>query len=768
MALTIDQLDIKVTSDVTNAAASIERLTASLTGLKAATKGGIGLTTASNQINKLNTSLGNLNSRKLNELAKGMERVKKANVGKLGFGSNKGGRGGWANSGLNTAFTKIRAQISMTLLAVQQVGNVVSTWIKEASSYIENLNLFSVAMGNFSEEALEFANIASETLGLDPSIWIRNQGVFQTLLTGFGAVEDRAYKMSKNLTQLGYDISSFFNITVEESMQKLQSGISGELEPLRRLGYDLSQAKLEATALALGIDKSVNSMTQAEKAELRYYAIMTQVTTAQGDMARTLNAPANQLRILSAQATQAARALGNLLIPALNAVLPYLIAFLQTVRWIAAEFANLFGVEIPALDGDIWQNATSAIEGTTDAVKDLKKATLGFDELNIIGDTAAAGNGSLSGAGFDFELPEYDFLAGAVEGRFKEIFDSWKAKLEPALEWTKNNFDLIKNIAIAIGVAIAGWKLIDVAVKLADLVGGFDNLAIIAAAASVAIAGVDQVLNGIDWQNFAILIGGVAVATAFLGLKFGTTGAAIGLLVGGLVLAFLAIREWVKTGKLGEETSVQLAVGIMGIGVALSLLTGSWIPAAVAAVGSAVAVIVGMWDTIEYEFKRVWNNIITFFENGINGIIGAVNNITKVFGLEIPTVSLGWAKAELSVPENYRYNVYTDDKGYVKRNLKPKYDTHSTVDDAYGFDPTPTNYIYNAQEFTRNLYMGNGETTSQGRAESALLNRWNSDLDSNSTIPEINLYIDGKELNTRLEQVKKDAGSPLAPGGVLW
>ena len=104
---------------------------------------------------------------------------------------------------------------------------------------------------------------------IDLSDWIRNQGVFNTLLTGFGDTADRASLMSKNLTQLGYDLSSFFNISVEDSMQKLQSGISGELEPLRRLGYDLSQARLEAVALSLGIDKSVSSMTQAEKAELR-------------------------------------------------------------------------------------------------------------------------------------------------------------------------------------------------------------------------------------------------------------------------------------------------------------------------------------------------------------------------------------------------------------------------------------------------------------------------------------------------------------------
>lgn len=89
-----------------------------------------------------------------------------------------------------------------------------------------------------------YGETVSEVLGIDLSDWIRNQGVFNTLLTGFGDTADRAALMSKNLTQLGYDLSLFFNISVEDSMQKLQSGISGELEPLRRLGYDLSQARL--------------------------------------------------------------------------------------------------------------------------------------------------------------------------------------------------------------------------------------------------------------------------------------------------------------------------------------------------------------------------------------------------------------------------------------------------------------------------------------------------------------------------------------------
>lgn len=172
---------------------------------------------------------------------------------------------------------------------LRRTAKAIGDLIEESNTYQEDLNLFMVSMGDYADVAKEYADAVSEIMGIDPAAWMRNQGVFQTLITGFGDTADRAYIMSKNLTQLGYDISSFFNISADDAMQKLQSGVSGELEPLRRLGFDLSAARLQQEAYALGIDKTVNAMTQAEKAELRYYAIMTQVTTAQGDMARTLN-----------------------------------------------------------------------------------------------------------------------------------------------------------------------------------------------------------------------------------------------------------------------------------------------------------------------------------------------------------------------------------------------------------------------------------------------------------------------------------------------
>ena len=288
--------------------------------------------------------------------------------------------------------------VAAVAITFRKIGHFIAQAVTESNKYQEDLNLFTVALGQYAAEAQNYAEKVSDVMGIDPAQWFRNQGVFNTLLTGFGDTAERAQLMSQNLTQLGYDLSSYANIPIEEAMLKLQSGISGELEPLRRLGYDLSQAKLQQTALNLGIKESVANMTQAEKAELRYYAIMTQVTTAQGDMARTLEAPANQLRILQAQLTQAARAIGNIFIPALNAILPYAIAVVQVIREIANALANLAGFKLTEVDYSGVNSAAVGAGSLADnlddaagAAKKLKQYTAGFDELNVFAPNTGGG-----------------------------------------------------------------------------------------------------------------------------------------------------------------------------------------------------------------------------------------------------------------------------------------------------------------------------------------------------------------------------------------
>lgn len=380
-----------------------------------------------------------------------------------------------ANDKASKSYVNLAAKISIAVVAVKKAASVLASFINKSNEYVEDLNLFTASMGEYASAAQEYAERVSDILGIDPAEWMRNQGVFMTITKGFGVASDRAYTMSQNLTQLGYDISSFFNIPFEESMQKLQSGISGELEPLRRLGYDLSVARLQQEAYMLGIDKKVSAMTQAEKAELRYYAIMTQVTTAQGDMARTLEAPANQLRILQAQVTQCARAIGNIFIPMLNAILPYAIAVAKVIRLIANALASLFGFSLPEVD---YSGLSSAAGGASDVAdnlgdatgkaKELKNALLGIDELNVISenDSSSSGVGDIGGAGgLGFDLPTYDFLGDAVSTRIDEIVQKmkeWLGITDEINSWS-DLFDTrlgkILLTVTAIGAGFAAWKI---------------------------------------------------------------------------------------------------------------------------------------------------------------------------------------------------------------------------------------------------------------------------------------------------------------------
>lgn len=357
---------------------------------------------------------------------------------------------------------------------IKLLGNAIN----KASEYQEDLNLFTASMGEYAEEAYNYAQKVLEVVGIDPAEWMRNQGVFNTIITGFGVAGDKAAFMSQNLTQLAYDLASFYNMDFASAMQKVQSGIAGELEPLRRLGYDLSVARLEQDRLNLGIDNSVSSMTQAEKSQLRYYEMMTQVTQVQGDMARTLENPANMLRILRAELEQAARAVGNIFIPILTKVLPIAIAVASALREIIAAIAALFGVTVKSPEwGDAIGSASAGsgaiadnMDSAAGSAKELKRYLAGFDELNVLPDQSQSGGGSGAGGGggdLGLDLPGYDFLKNAVSDKI----DEWKKKIQPFVDWIEEHLGTIAEVAEGIAATFLAWKISE------PLISGIDKIA---------------------------------------------------------------------------------------------------------------------------------------------------------------------------------------------------------------------------------------------------------------------------------------------------
>lgn len=518
--------------------------------------------------------------------------------------------------------------VAAVALAFRRVGHYIAEAVTESNKYQEDLNLFTVALGQYAEEAQNYAETVSDILGIDPAQWLRNQGVFNTLLTGFGDTAERAQLMSQNLTQLGYDISSFFNISIEDAMQKLQSGISGELEPLRRLGYDLSQARLEQTALNLGIKESVANMTQAEKAELRYYAIMTQVTTAQGDMARTLEAPANQLRILQAQLTQAARAIGNIFIPALNAILPYAIAVVQVIREIADALANLFGFRLTDVDySGVTQVAAGAetladnLDNAAGAAKKLKQYTASFDELNILpSDTSGSGSAGAAGGagGFDFDLPTYDFLGDAVQTRIGEI----KKMIEDSLAEITT---IVSGFLLAVGsiLVVTGANIpLGVGLMAAGAVG---------LAATVGLNWTD--MSGRLANTLALITGVVGGFLLALGAIMAFSGANVPLGValmalGAVSLASAAVINWHNS----DQHLTDALTTLTGVLAGASLAVGAMLAFTGVATGLGIALMAVGAATLVSAAVLNWNSIPNALSSPLSRVGVLVSGATLALG----------------------------------------------------------------------------------------------------------------------------------------
>ena len=324
------------------------------------------------------------------------------------------------------------------LVSLKAIAEYLGNAVAKFNDFYEATDLFHNAMGNLSGEADTLISKMQGLLGVDPTKAMTYMATIQSLGTSFGLASDKAYILSKNLTQLAYDEGSYWNKNVAETFTAMSSAISGEIEPIRRLGVDLSQARLQQELLALGFNKQVSSLSQADKAVLRYIAIMKQTANVQGNLAQTIQSPANQIKILKAQLDMLAKSVGSLLYPAMKSILPPLIAAVQLIREFVQWVAKLMGVKVVFTDftksagsvGGIGDAMDDTTDSTKKAAKALKDYTMGFDELNIIDPTqGSSGSGGGASAGNilgDVDLSGYDMFKNYVGNAVDEI----KAKLE--------------------------------------------------------------------------------------------------------------------------------------------------------------------------------------------------------------------------------------------------------------------------------------------------------------------------------------------------
>lgn len=543
MALSIDELNIQITSDSKNATRALTSLIKKLEKLQATLKGsGVSSITISNAFNKVTNST----TRAEKATEEYDNTTKKASKSTKGFSDN-----------LAQQISKWRTLLG----AFKSAANMMAGLFKESNDYIETLNLFNVTMGSGAEEARKYAESVQGAMGIDIAEWMQNQGVFKNLVSGFSVAEDAANTMSQNLTQLSYDMASFFNTDVETAFDKLSSAMSGQVKGLREFGIDTTVASLQEYALAKGIDKSVRSMTQAEKSMLRYNYIMEKSITMQGDMARTIITPANSLRILNAQLTQMRRALGSIVSVIVVKFIPYVQAMVEIIAEAADAIAQYMGFNLEDYEADLsgletggfaedFEDAEESLDGVSGAVKKIKKQLMGFDELNIISnpdsDSGDASGGDSGGGPLNMGLKEYDFLKDLKTEKLDEV----KEKLKDIL-WTVGE--------VAIG--LLAWKLSKT--FLGSLGSLTASLGLVLAIDAIK----DVVTDGLSWESVIKGAIGGALVGASIGFKFGgPMGALLGATIGiGVMLLIEGITSMVSEGVNTENVITTISGALLTI-----------------------------------------------------------------------------------------------------------------------------------------------------------------------------------------------------------
>ena len=639
MALTIDELNIQIAAESDKATNAIDTL--------------IG------RLETLQSKLGVLGSAG-KSAGSGLESTEKGAT-KAATGVNKYLNATNKASNSTKNFTdRLQAKINKwnTLFgAAKKVANVMGDWFNESNEYIETLNLFNVTMGEGREAAYAYAESVQKVVGIDIKEWMQYQGVFKNLTAGFGVASKDANIMSQNLTQLSYDMASFFNTDVETAFDKLSSAMSGQVKGLREFGIDTTVASLQEYALAKGIDTKVRSMTQAEKSMLRYNYIMEKSIIMQGDMARTLVTPANAMRILNAQLTQMKRALGNIVSVLVTQFIPYIQAMVEIVTDAANSLANFFGFKLPKIDysslggnlADNFEEGADALDGVSGSIKKIKKQLMGFDELNIISnpDTgsggASSGSDVISGGLSGMQPLEYDFLKGIETEKLDEI----KEKVKDIAKWAgvaAAGFAGWKISAKLLGLSAAtsgffsslasGEGIKAAAIALATKFMGAFGVALMAAGAALDISVIfESWANGVSWDGLVdqlkasglLHLGGLLVG--------GPMGMGIGAALDGVLTLIPSIKSAVADGNKEWSNTLSIVKGISVLAGGISLITGNWIPVAIGGVIATLAVVIIYIEDIWKFIKEISNKIYEWFEPVAdwinNNVIQPIYNFVK-------------------------------------------------------------------------------------------------------------------------------------------
>jgi len=482
-------LELKVTADTSQAQRAINRLEKSLANLSntmntfTAGKAGKGLNELSNSLEKISQSNTKLNTKGLNSLLKTQNGLAQGsyNVARSTRSLSSAfdglipriGKANRTTKGFVSSIGMFYAKFFLAIRAVRGLGNS----IKSAMGMLETYNYFDNVIQTLSKKQVEsMGDIGTDSakayydsfykeyskqardltrkmsgyevdergmmrlgdatnLGIDPNLLMQYQAQFAQLSTSMGTSADNGMKLSRALSEISADLASVKNMDFKDVMDNMSSGLVGMSRATDKFGINIRNTALQEKLYELGIDKSIAKMSQADKALLRTIVILDSSRYAWGDLSRTLDAPANQLRVLQASFASLSRTIGSMFLGVLQQILPYINAVVIALQRLAQYIIDFFGIKIPNVTsqaGDM-SNFADAIEEASDNLgtgasnaKKLKQNLLGIDELNVINDSGSSASGSPSTSA----TPELQAALDAILDEYQKAWDEAYAQVE--------------------------------------------------------------------------------------------------------------------------------------------------------------------------------------------------------------------------------------------------------------------------------------------------------------------------------------------------
>ena len=561
--------------------------------------------------------------------------------------------------GVNATTLNLSSFIHVAQTVIQAVTTIVqklSEFVHQASQWDGVRYQFGNAFGEQADIYYEKISKITEALMINKQAFMENSAMAASMLIGFGVDKKDAREMGLGYTQLAYDIWAAYNNVYETldgadgAMAAVRSAIAGEVEPIRRAGFTIVEATLEQTAANHGLDISLQNATEAQKSYLRYLELVDQAQRkgVVGTYAREMQTAEGMMRTFSQQLKSLSQAFGSLFLPILVKVMPYVQAFVEILQEAVFWAASLFGIEIQDI-GDTWNdfsagtgaidgvtdsagNATGALEDATKAAKELKNATLGIDELNVISPPTSssssaggggAGGGAGGGLGAGFEGLDIDSLWD------DSIFDSIQSDIDKIKSFLENA--LIDLTAVISGFALAIGTIL--VVTGANIPVGLALMAIGAVGLAATIA---ANWDGMSTQlaktltTVTSVIGGFLLTVGAM-LAFSGVNVPLGIAlmaVGAVSLATAATINWKFLDKDMKNTLANLTSIVGGALLALGALftfTG-------VSVGLGIALMVAGAVSLATAVGLNWNSMTNPMRTTIGTLEAIVGSAMLTFG----------------------------------------------------------------------------------------------------------------------------------------